>query len=151
MIDIVEGKRQRQREHQRGVEDAARPVDLLVTDVVLPGMDGVALAGARGLPGGLQPPQGLLHREAEELGIGIVNLLHIFSPQKVVIGGGVAQIGDLLLQPIRDTVSRRSLQASARTVKINTAVLRRHSSGMGAIVQALSIALHQVAERKEVS
>ena len=40
--------------------------------------------------------------------------------------------------------------AAAQAVKINTAVLRRRSSSMGAIVQALSIALHQVAERKEV-
>ena len=84
------------------------------------------------------------------LGIAIAGLVNLFNPRTVVIGGGVAQIGDLLLQPIRDTVTQRSLQASARTVRINTAVLRRHSSGMGAIVQALSIALHQVAEHKEV-
>jgi predicted NBD/HSP70 family sugar kinase len=84
------------------------------------------------------------------LGIAIAGLVNLFNPRTVVVGGGVAQIGDLLLQPIRDTVLQRSLQASARTVRINTAVLRRHSSGMGAIVQALSIALHQVAERKEV-
>lgn len=84
------------------------------------------------------------------LGIAIAGLVNLFNPRTVVVGGGVAQIGDLLLQPIRDTVTQRSLQASARTVRINTAVLRRHSSGMGAVVQALSIALHQVAERKEV-
>jgi glucokinase-like ROK family protein len=84
------------------------------------------------------------------LGIAIAGLVNLFNPRTVVVGGGVAQIGDLLLQPIRDTVTQRSLQASARTVRINTAVLRRRSSGMGAIVQALSIALHQVAERKEV-
>ncbi len=84
------------------------------------------------------------------LGIAIAGLVNLFNPQTVLVGGGVAQIGDLLLQPIRDTVSRRSLRASARTVKINTAVLRRRSSGMGAVVQALSIALHQVVERKEV-
>ncbi len=84
------------------------------------------------------------------LGIAIAGLVNLFNPRTVVLGGGVAQIGDLLLQPIRDTVLQRSLQASARIVKINTAVLRRHSSGMGAIVQALSIALRQVAERKDV-
>ncbi len=84
------------------------------------------------------------------LGIAIAGLVNLFNPRTIVVGGGVAQIGDLLLQPIRDTVTQRSLQASARTVKINTAVLRRHSPGMGAIVQALTIALHQVAERKEV-
>jgi glucokinase-like ROK family protein len=95
--------------------------------------------------------QNIIANAGRYLGIAIAGLVNLFNPQTVVIGGGVAQIGDLLLQPIRDTVSRRSLQASARTVKINTAVLRRHSSGMGAIIQALSIALHQAAERKEVS
>jgi predicted NBD/HSP70 family sugar kinase len=77
-------------------------------------------------------------------------LVNLVNPRMVVVGGGVAQIGDLLLQPIRDTVLRRSLQASARTVKINAAILHRRSSNMGAIVQALSIGLHQVADRKEV-
>jgi glucokinase-like ROK family protein len=92
--------------------------------------------------------QKIIARAGRYLGIAIAGLVNLFNPQTVVLGGGVAQIGDLLLQPIRDTVTQRSLQASARTVKINTAVLRRNSSGMGAIVQALSIALHQVAERK---
>ena len=82
------------------------------------------------------------------LGIAIAGLVNLFNPQTVVVGGAVAQIGDLLLQPIRDTVMQRSLQASARTVKINTAILRRHSSGLGAIVQALSITLHQVADER---
>jgi glucokinase-like ROK family protein len=94
--------------------------------------------------------QKIIANAGRYLGIAIAGLVNLFNPRTVVVGGGVAQIGDLLLQPIRDTVSQRSLRASARTVKINTAVLRRHSSGMGAIVQALSIALHQVAERKEV-
>ncbi len=94
--------------------------------------------------------QQIIARAGSYLGIAIAGLVNLFNPRVVVLGGGVAQIGDLLLQPIRDTVARRSLQASARTVKINTAVLRRRSSGMGAIVQALSIALHQVTERKEV-
>jgi glucokinase-like ROK family protein len=94
--------------------------------------------------------QKIIANAGRYLGIAIAGLVNLFNPRTIIVGGGVAQIGDLLLQPIRDTVSRRSLRASARTVKINTAVLRRRSSGMGAIVQALSIALHQVAERKEV-
>jgi glucokinase-like ROK family protein len=94
--------------------------------------------------------QKIIANAGRYLGIAIAGLVNLFNPRTIVVGGGVAQIGDLLLQPIRDAVSQRSLRASARTVKINTAVLRRRSSGMGAIVQALSIALHQVAERKEV-
>jgi glucokinase-like ROK family protein len=94
--------------------------------------------------------QQIISRAGSYLGIAIAGMVNLFNPRMLVVGGGVAQVGDLLLQPIRDTIARRSLQASARTVKINTAVLRRRSSGMGAIVQALSIALHQVTERKEV-
>ena len=92
--------------------------------------------------------QKIIAEAGRYLGIAIAGLVNLFNPQTVVVGGAVAQIGDLLLQPIRDTVTQRSLQASARTVKINTAILRRHSSGLGAVVQALSIALHQVADER---
>jgi predicted NBD/HSP70 family sugar kinase len=68
----------------------------------------------------------------------------------VIIGGGVAQAGDILLEPMRQTVQWRSLPASARAARITTAMLGRHSSSMGAVIQALSIALHKVTERKEV-
>jgi len=45
---------------------------------------------------------------------------------------------------------RRSLPAAARTVKITTAILGHRSSSIGAAVEALSIAIHQTADRKEV-
>ncbi len=92
--------------------------------------------------------QQIISRAGSYLGIALAGLVNLFNPRTIVVGGGVAQVGDLLLQPIRDTIARRSIQASARTVKINTAILRRHSSAMGAIVQALSIALHQVTEQR---
>ena len=94
--------------------------------------------------------QQIIARAGTYLGIAIAGMVNIFNPRMVIVGGGVSQMGDLLLQPIRDAVHRRSLPAAAQTVKINTAVLRRRSSSMGAVVQALSIALHQIAERKEV-
>jgi predicted NBD/HSP70 family sugar kinase len=64
----------------------------------------------------------------------------------VVIGGGMAQIGDLFIEPIRRTVQQRSLRVASRAVRITVAVLGRRSTGMGAIVLALSSALHQVVE-----
>ena len=36
------------------------------------------------------------------LGVGIVNVVNIFNPQVVVIGGGVSEAGDLLLDPARE-------------------------------------------------
>ena len=41
------------------------------------------------------------------LGIGIANMITVISPDRVVIGGGVAAAGDLLLDPIRAEVARR--------------------------------------------
>lgn len=92
--------------------------------------------------------QNIIANSGRYIGIAIAGLVNLFNPQIVVVGGGMSQAGDLLLQPIRDAVAQRSLKASARTVKINTAVLRRRSSGMGAISQALSIALHKVTDER---
>jgi glucokinase len=43
------------------------------------------------------------------IGIGIVNLLHIFNPSLIIIGGSVAKAGDLLFEPIRATVRERAM------------------------------------------
>lgn len=80
------------------------------------------------------------------LGTAIASLVNLFNPSMVVVGGSVAQIGDLLLEPIRKTVQLRSLRVSSQALRITTAILERRSSGIGAVVQALSIALHQIAE-----
>ena len=38
----------------------------------------------------------------ERLGVGIANLVNIFNPEVVVIGGGVIAAGELLLEPARE-------------------------------------------------
>ncbi len=43
------------------------------------------------------------------LGLGLVDLLHLFNPQAVVIGGSVAQLGDLLFDPARKVIRERIL------------------------------------------
>jgi predicted NBD/HSP70 family sugar kinase len=57
------------------------------------------------------------------LGIAIASLVNIFNPGMIVIGGGLSQIGDLLLEPIRKTVMERSLHSAAKEVRITSAVL----------------------------
>ena len=94
--------------------------------------------------------QQILNRAGTYVGIAIAGVVNMFNPGMVIIGGGVAQSGDILLEPIRLAVQRRSLPAATRAVRITTAMLGRRSSSMGAIIQALTIASHQVADRKEV-
>jgi glucokinase-like ROK family protein len=88
--------------------------------------------------------QEILAEAGNQLGIAITSLVNLFNPSVVVVGGGVAQTGDLFLEPIRKMVLKRSLPAAAQSVRITTALLGKRSSCMGAVVQALSIALHNV-------
>ena len=42
-----------------------------------------------------------------DLGIAVGNILGVISPQRVIFGGGVSLAGDLLLEPIIQTVKER--------------------------------------------
>jgi glucokinase len=52
------------------------------------------------------------------LGVVIANLINIFNPQAIVVGGGVIAAGELLLGPARAVVAARVLPFLARHVKI---------------------------------
>ena len=45
-------------------------------------------------------------RVADAFAVGVFNLVHCFSPQLVVIGGGMSQAGELLLGPVREILAR---------------------------------------------
>jgi glucokinase len=52
---------------------------------------------------------GLIEQAGRWCGIAFVNLLHLFSPQAIFIGGGVSNLGDRLLGPARAEIARRAL------------------------------------------
>ena len=66
------------------------------------------------------------------LGIAIANVMVSVSPRKVVIGGGVSQAGDLLLEPIRRTVMERVFIMPASKVSIVLAELGTKAGMIGA-------------------
>jgi len=94
------------------------------------------------------PAQEIIKRSGTFIGIAIAGLINLMNPSTVVIGGGVAQVGDLLTGPIRQAVRERSLRASEHSVRITTATLGRRSSLMGALVQAINVAIHAAIDRK---
>jgi glucokinase len=49
----------------------------------------------------------LFRKAGMYLGIGIVNLMYLFNPGVVVIGGGVSKAGDLLFVPMQATIRQR--------------------------------------------
>ena len=68
------------------------------------------------------------------LGIAIANLIVVLNPERVVLGGGVAGAGDLLLEPIRAEVRRRVHVTSLDAVEIITAELGVWAGAVGAAV-----------------
>jgi glucokinase len=48
----------------------------------------------------------VVQRSGSILGMGIVNLLHLFNPEIVVIGGGVSKLGELLFAPMRESIEK---------------------------------------------
>lgn len=92
--------------------------------------------------------QEILQRAGAYIGIAIAGLINLFNPSVVIIGGGVSQVGDMLTVPIRQAVRERAMRASEQSVRITTGMLGRRSLLMGAIVQALNVAVHFAAENK---
>lgn len=90
--------------------------------------------------------QQVLTEAGTYLGIAVASLVNLFNPSMVVVGGGVSQVGDLLLEPIRRAVRERSLRSAAQAVRITAAVLGRRSSSIGAVVQGIDLALDRLIE-----
>ena len=67
----------------------------------------------------------------------MVNLVNIFNPEMIVVGGGVAKVGELLLEPARRVVKERAFQISAQAVRIVPAQLGNEAGVFGAAVFAL--------------
>src|SRR4051794_17328495 len=70
------------------------------------------------------------------LGIGIANVITVLSPDRVVLGGGVAAAGDVLFDPIREEVARRVRTTSLDQVRIVPAELGTWAGAIGAAVHA---------------
>ena len=40
------------------------------------------------------------------LGVGIVNLVHLYNPEVIIVGGGMVAAGDLLIKPLNDIIKQ---------------------------------------------
>lgn len=74
----------------------------------------------------------------QALGIGIANLIHIFNPERVVVGNRISLAGEYILKPLVDTVQERSLPYHHQRVDIALSELGVHSTALGAASMALS-------------
>lgn len=66
------------------------------------------------------------------IGMGLVSVINLLNPEKVIIGGGVAEAGDLLLDPIRKTIKERAMVVAGNSVEIVRAELGNSAGVIGA-------------------
>ncbi|MFC1911805.1 ROK family protein [Chloroflexota bacterium] len=78
----------------------------------------------------------IITRAGTYLGVGMVNLVNIFNPEMIVVGGGVARLAELLLEPARQAVWERAFPVSAKAVRIVAARLGEEAGIYGAAAYA---------------
>ena len=67
---------------------------------------------------------------------GIVNMINIFQPEKLIIGGGISKEGDYLLNPIREYVRKYDYNKYLQRAEIEIATLFNDAGIIGAALAA---------------
>jgi glucokinase len=79
------------------------------------------------------------------LGVGVTNILHLYNPEIVVIGGGVSQIGEMIFEPLRQVVKERAMPAFWEDVPI----VPTHLGGDIGLYGAIALVLQNFEEAKQ--
>ena len=77
--------------------------------------------------------QGVIDDVHTYLGIALANIVHFINPGMIILGGQVAQAGDLLLQPLRERVQELCLPAARQNVEIVQGKLGSEANIVGAV------------------
>lgn len=73
------------------------------------------------------------------VGLGAANVCNLLNPQMVVVGGELAGVGDVLLDPIREVVRRCTLPSAADRLSVIAGVLGDRAQVLG----ALALVIHE--------
>jgi len=77
-----------------------------------------------------------LHETGEILGYGLANVINLYNPEIIIIGGGMAAAGERLLKSTREIVNSHALKISNNKCNITTALLGDSAGIIGAAIYA---------------
>ncbi|AEW97037.1 transcriptional repressor protein [Streptantibioticus cattleyicolor NRRL 8057 = DSM 46488] len=72
------------------------------------------------------------------VGMGVANLCNVLNPSRVVLGGDLAEAGELVLAPIRESVARYAIPSAARQLAVVPGALGARAEVLGALALVLS-------------
>jgi predicted NBD/HSP70 family sugar kinase len=76
------------------------------------------------------------------IGSGVAQLCNLLNPSRVVLGGDLAEAGEIALGPIRDSVGRYAIPSAARRLTLVPGAL----GGRAEVLGALALALREMGE-----
>jgi glucokinase-like ROK family protein len=80
----------------------------------------------------------VIHDAGRALGQVVATLLNVLNPELLVVGGDLAGAGDLLLDGVRESVSRAALPEAARRAEVVAGVLGDRAQVLGALALVVS-------------
>jgi glucokinase len=116
----------------RGCLDRMAGADAIAADAGHPTVHAAAAAARAGDPGALAA----FARAGERVGRVVAGAIVLLWPERVVVGGGVAEAGEALFEPLRAEIRRRACVAPVDRIAVVPAELGSHAGAVGAALWA---------------
>ncbi|MBU3072601.1 ROK family protein [Clostridium estertheticum] len=78
----------------------------------------------------------VMHETGRILGFGLANVINLFNPEIIIVGGGMSSAGDRLLNTVRETINDHALKISSNACRVVQAKLGDCAGMIGAAAYA---------------
>ena len=75
----------------------------------------------------------LIGEAGREIGIAVANLCNVINPSRVIVGGDMSAAGDLITEPILESIRRYAILSAAEQVSVVPGVLGERAELLGAL------------------
>ena len=79
----------------------------------------------------------IMRKAGYALGVGVANVMHLFDPDLIAIGGGVTNAGELLFAPMREAIAERAMEYYRQRIRVVPSALGDDVGLYGAVAFAL--------------
>jgi glucokinase-like ROK family protein len=76
--------------------------------------------------------RGVVDAAIEHIGIGLANYINLLDPEMIILGGGLSNAGDVLINGIMDVVQRRRMKHAGRRIQIVQGMRGGDATAIGA-------------------
>ncbi len=128
----------------RGCLEAVAGAQAIVQAATCAAGDSAALTDVadviRAAQAGHLPSRAALEMSGRSIGVALAGLVNLLNPAVIIIAGGVAHAGELLLEPIRSAIATRGLPAASAQTRVLAAELGDNAIALGAAVSVMDAA-----------